>query len=457
VKHAPFDSRLGQLQRGLGQGFLAALAEPDAAGEEVLQCILRDPRLDAQIERREAYYAELAQALHLDLAPLVAAADEAGLAVGVLAELAARRHPQALALLVDPEPHPEASAAVLEELRGHPEWDAAGLRLPAVAHLADALAARDDLIFDVEVYAAFWEPWRAALPVVEEAFVEAAARAAAEVLHAPSPLRDPRALSTVELLVEAGGENSNVASAELQQRASESDRAILAEWIARAEVRPGAMAVAAKALGSFGDLRLLAAAEAIFARTDLDVFGAATAVERQRRAAYHHYVRALPAAVTLPIVRLWWPRGGQLRIAAGHVFAEHAEPQDRAWLEEFVQRAAGRSSSDAVSEIDALVRIGDVRSLPVLLMVVEQATYSWARTRALRGVAAHPADPRAQAALAAALWDSEDDARELGCRHAELASPRARARVAQLAAMPLVDASVREAASARLAVDAVRD
>ena len=148
--------------------------------------------------------------------------------------------------------------------------------------------------------------------------------------------------------------------------------------------------------------------------------------------------------------RAWWSRGGYLRIAAGSVLEWHAEPCDRVWLEDFVLRMARYSSHAAISEIDALVRIGDRRSLPTLVVVAEQAACSWARLRATRGVALHASDPVAQAVLVEALWDSEDEARELACRHADLSRSAERDRVAEIVASPLADASTRDVAAARL-------
>ncbi len=452
MKHAPYDSRLGQLQRGRGAGFLAACASPRAARDELLQCVVADPRLDRHIESRDAYYGELVERVDLDLAPIVqrASEDDAGLAVGVLAELAARRHPGAVALIEHPGRRPQASAAVLEHLRCYPGWAAAHLQRPAVQHLADHLEQRDELIDDVEIYGEFWERWRATLPEVERAFIDSAAKAAAEVALAPPPLRDPAALSTVELLDHVGGENTSRASAELMQRGSEPDRALLAAYVEHARHGPRRVAIAAQTLGMLGDLRLLAAAEAIFARSDLDAFGVDHAFECQRRAAFHQYFRALPSAVSLPLSRVWWPRGGHLRIAAGAVLERDAEPADREWLEDFVQRWACLSSHHTISEIDALAHLGDARSLPTLITVAEQAASSWARLRAMRGIAAMAKDDRAQTVLTEALWDSEDAVRELACQHGTLSLPAARSRLAEIAAAPLLDASTREVAAARM-------
>ena len=122
----------------------------------------------------------------------------------------------------------------------------------------------------------------------------------------------------------------------------------------------------------------------------------------------------------------------------------------RFWLSRFVQQWAGLSSHHTISEIDALVHLGDARSLPTLITVAEQAASSWARLRAMRGIAAMAKDGRAQVILNEALWDSEDEVRELACQHATLSLPAARSRLAEIAAAPLMDASTREVAVARM-------
>lgn len=105
------DTRLGKLQRGRGAGWLAAVADPEAARADVLACVFADPRWDRQVESRSAYYAGLVVALgapvaaieeHLrDLAAAGAAEEEAWLPVGVLGELARRGNPRATRALDD--------------------------------------------------------------------------------------------------------------------------------------------------------------------------------------------------------------------------------------------------------------------------------------------------------------------------------------------------------------------
>ena len=70
-RHEPADSVHGQLQRGRGAGYLAALELPRVEAHWMLiDCITRDPRIDSQVEERTGYYTALAHRLVLPLEPL---------------------------------------------------------------------------------------------------------------------------------------------------------------------------------------------------------------------------------------------------------------------------------------------------------------------------------------------------------------------------------------------------
>ena len=91
----PPGSRLGQLQRGRGAGFVAALEAGHAAVEDVLRCAIEDPRVDGVLESRGRYLGELFAALEVPVAPLLASLGEAGsarLGHEVLAAAAACGH-----------------------------------------------------------------------------------------------------------------------------------------------------------------------------------------------------------------------------------------------------------------------------------------------------------------------------------------------------------------------------
>ncbi len=458
TRHAPHDTRLGRLQRGHGQGFREALEHPGPARDELLQCILRDPRIDAQVESRSRYYAELAVRLGVRGAPVVEfalARPDDWLAVDVLAEMAARGDHDAAALLIDPTDDPEVSARMLEYLCDYPAWTGANVSLATVGVLAAHLHERGELVTHVDVYGEFWKPWSHKLPLVAAAILDGAAAHAAAVAMAPPVVDDPAALSLDGLLATFAGEASDRLTRELLRRNSSGDRDRLAAAVA-GDSPFGSMRGAACALADMGDLRLLDLAERLFAAPDdyTDPTRTLSAVDRRRRLALLWYFTALPAIVTLPLARRWWRRGGYSRLAAGRVLALHADPADREWLEGAVTESLHRGTGeDVIDEIRALSHLGDPRSVPVLQTIAERAQYSYARTRALGGLVDHAHLASAGEQLTAALWDCEEEARRLACERATVTDPGARHRVHELAHDIIEDDTVRNAAAAR-AVDA---
>lgn len=93
------DSLPGLIQRGRGAARTAAAAAPEAAATYVIDCIIRDPRWDHQVEHRDWLYATLVADLGIELrhlrpayaGPVDPAGDaDAWLFVGVLERLARR-------------------------------------------------------------------------------------------------------------------------------------------------------------------------------------------------------------------------------------------------------------------------------------------------------------------------------------------------------------------------------
>ncbi len=414
-------SRLGQLQRGRGAGFLQASNEPLGAADEVLRCILTDPRLDPQVESRARYYAELVLQLAVPIEPILQAAEQDGTdfaAVDVLAELVLRHGGDGLAMLVRRGATQDLQRQIIGYLRDYPAWAATNLPAAAVADLADALHAQDDLVVDVEIYPAFWRAWSGRVGGVAEAFAAAAAEAAAERAILPPPSADPSGMPTAALLDLLEAHASREVQAELLQRTSVGDRALLA-W--RVEHGTSArMFAAAEALGQMGDPRLLELAEVLFARPDdpTDVARMLDVVERSRRAALSSYAASLPPNQTLPLARTWWHRGGYFATAAARILARHAEPADRSWLEDAVMHELEAADPHwSVDALTALGRIGDARSVPVFAAVFAGTPSSFVRSQALVGLCAHALVEPAPRLIAEALWDCESDTRELAVRH----------------------------------------
>jgi len=419
-----------------------------------LLCLERDPRVDAQVEDRSPYFGALAVRLGLDAAAILELAARApvpDLLCEVLAECALRGDAAALRIVRHANGHPDVALQMVAHLRDRPEWSAQHLTLAVVAPFAQRLHDDDELVADVEIYGAFWAPWRGKLPLVEAAFVDAAAAAASEAAMLQAPTVDPGALGTDALLRIADHPGAAAIARELDQRTTPADRALLAAFVAEGASMRVAR-IAAGVLGRLGDPRLMNLADAMFEAPDdlADPARRLAPLERMRRAVLLHYVQSLPAACSLEPARQWWPRGGFSRTAAGKVLARHAEPADREWLEDHLQRAIPRSTGlEITDELEAVARLRDARSIDVLAAAAERATYGWARVVALRGLEAHADRPAVAALLEEALWDAELDGREAGCRSAPL-SAAVRSRLGELAADPWEDPAVAQSAADRL-------
>ncbi len=183
-------------------------------------------------------------------------------------------------------------------------------------------------------------------------------------------------------------------------------------------------------------------AEDYFAREDVfaDAKRRLRGEDRMRRACLADYVQHLPPPLALSLARSYHPRGGYFTHVAGNLFQEHATKADRGALEAFV---AARHDDDGgaavISELDALGRLGDPHSVPLLAEVAREAAYSHARRRAIHALCPMAGMPAAQTVLREALWDCEDEAAEDGCAFAAAPDLLTRDRIAVLAASPLVD------------------
>lgn len=411
--NAPPTTRLGQLQRGHGAGHLAATAAGAAAHDDLLQCLLVDPRSDRRGENRARYYGELLVALDLPLAPLLGPLQAAP--VGVLGHdaLAAAwvlGHPSTRDLLADENTAEPIVAGITSCLWGE-RW-ARAVDLPVRAR---ALWLQFDL---------------------QHADSARSLRRPAD----PTPLA---ALSVAEVLELARGPESvrrDRLLGELCARGDETTRAQLAE-VATEDFVLGRVRLACRALGLLADERLLPLAEDLFGRDDvfLDPERRLPADLRMRRGCLADYARHLPGPMALPLARDWHPRGGYFTEVAGSLFELHATAADRARLEAFVAAHAFGSGPAIDDQLDALSRLCDPASVPLLVAVTEATGSSQARLRAVRGLARFPAHALAREVLRQALWDCEDEACNAACQSRFALDPPATQRLDQLARSPLAD------------------
>ena len=412
---APAPTRLGQLQRGRGAGFLAAVAAGPAAHDDLLQCVLGDARRDRELESRARYYGELLVAIGLPLEPLLRPLHEvldAVLAHDVLAAAWVLGHAPTRDLLAAASTAEPVVVGITGCLWGE-RW-ARPVDLPPRAHAAW-------LRLDLQHADSAQCARRPAAPT------PLASRSVDEVLElarGPHPVRRDRLLG------------------ELCARGDEATRARLAEVVTSDRVLERAR-LAARALGLLADERLLPLAEDLFARED--VFAAPErrlpAELRMRRACLADWAQHLPGPVALPLARTWHDRGGYFTQVAGALFELYATAADRRRLEAFV---AAHATGDASigDQLDALGRLGDPASVPLLVEVATTTPSSRARIGAVRALTSVAAHPLAQTVLHEALWDCEDEATELACAFATAISPGAHQRITTLATHALVDAEL---------------
>lgn len=409
---APAPTRLGQLQRGRGAGFLAAMAAGPAAHEDLLQCVLGDPRRDRELDHRARYYGELLVATALPLEPLLAPLHEAPegvLAHDVLAAAWVLGHAPVRELLAAATTAEPLVAGITGCLWGE-RW-ARPIDLPPRARAA---WQRLDLQQADSAQCA----WRPAAPT------PLASRSVDEVLElarGPRPMRRDRLLG------------------ELCARGDEATRARLAEVVASDRVLER-VRLAARALGLLADERLLPLAEELFAREDVfaDPERRLPAELRMRRACLADWAQHLPGPVALPLARAWHDRGDYFTQVAGALFELYATAADRRRLEAFVAANAAGDASIG-DQLDALGRLGDPASVPLLAEVAATTPSSRARIGAVRALTAVAAHPLAQQVLHEALWDSEDEAAELACAFATTLAPSEHQRITTLATHALVD------------------
>lgn len=454
------------LRQGRGAGFRAALDAGPSASDDLLDCVLNDPRWDRQVEERDGYYARLLIATGANIDVLRRRvveedpnADEAEfwLPVGVLSEMC-RRGEEA------------AGAALAEAIATGPQWRACLDALDAVggvelvgrvvpAEAVQALLARvgiDDIADAVKVVAAPWETWADQVPALK--FVvgsggggEREARPmyvpvawAASRIRKPELIDDLAALPTDEL--PALGSTPEVASEVSRDLSRRTDSETLERLATAAESGPSdERHVALRALGKLGATEFVGAAEEFLRRES--ALAPAERRERRLRQGYLRYLEALPPSDTLPLARRWFGEPRPLSLAAERILARHATPDDRQMLE--TAGAAALESSDmyrVCSIVDALDAAGSEASLPFLIDVYERAPYSRARRRVVRAMHSCRLTGQTEDYLTESLWDCEPESRELACRAVGKANANATGRVAEMAADTYEDDDVREAA-----------
>jgi hypothetical protein len=405
---AEADTLLGSIQRGRGACYDAALAQPALAREFVVDCIVRDPRWDHQVEQRDWLYATLVAELGIDSSrlraayagPVDASGDsEAWLATGVFERLARR----GIAGSVTELRHYLRSGRDLDQalehlipFAGHPE--AHGL-LDDVLDVADDAQLTCALGWGHDLSAPPWPQWRLASPRI------------ARVVRAVERL--PRGVSTPD-----------------RRRERESAER---DCVLRAAMGAQLISAPAKSMDQpEWEAVLLAIATDLLEDFPLPV----------RRA-----TRRCLARLNSPRARAWARANAALDSGTGPtaiaMITDLAETADTARLFELLVDAFERGNDYIYAQcdlVDGLARLGHVGGIGTIEEIFEGTVYSRLRTRCADALARLSPDFAEHQAIEC-LYDCESETRAIAIAHASIRIPEVRERIRGIAEDPTEEGS----------------
>lgn len=411
------DTTLGKLQRGRGAGWLECLELPREEANDLLwRCIVLDPRLDQQVERRAEYYASLAVQLEFDVARLLPSElppeeswRDRRLVPDVLVEL-------------DRGGVDGAGSVLLAQIVPQDEMyeDVLGL-MPLASQRTNAalpatlLERRDDenLVGTVNrFYENFpWEDWAVEHPRIESALREVRRRYAE---RAPAPRRvEPNLSAPIAQLLEHRW-NWRRPPPRLVQRLTEDLRPGEREELLAALTERADPSLAFMILGLQGDPIGLPAATAIFDEPQLR-HPPDTRTYYARRAAAGRYFRMLGAEHTLPLAREWLSghSDGRFRHACG-ILEDHAEARDVPSVRAALALAFAQRQIYPLGDlVEVLGRHPQLGPYPELSEIFESIEYSHARWRVARVMADSDRSSFEATYARECIWDSDDGVREV--------------------------------------------
>lgn len=458
--------QITQLRSGRGAGYLTALNAGADASEDLLDCVLHDPRWDRQVESREDYYARLMIATSTDVTELhrrIVDSDrpddaDLWLPIGVLAAMCRRGSEVARAAIADAVRRGGAQwRACLDALEGAGGRELIGEVL--APEDVDALVGHvgvDELADAMTVVRAPWDEWATRVPAlrfVAQASARPEVATSRPVAWIASRIRGPEipeqlaTLSSAALLALASVPGARrELSIELARRSDAETRRLLIS--AATSGSPDERQVALRALGLMGRLDFLDAAEAHLRREATEP----TKHAHPGRTAFLRYIEALPAESTLPFARRWLFEPWPLSLAAELVLARHATPEDRSSLEEAGRAALDVSDMVRLSSIvDAIGVAGPDASVPFLIETYERVPYSYARCRVVNAMSRCEGFESVERHLEEALWDCESESRRIACETVDESKPRVRGVLEEIAGDPFEEEVVRDAAQVALA------
>lgn len=453
-QHASPESLLGQLQRGRGEGFIRILSAPKLeASQLLLECISNDPRLDSQVEHRAGYYASIAVALGLDLAPLaqyLREHDDMGqstwntsLSVTTLGELAKRRYGKAADILCNYIAWGQWWDWPLEDLMALPDSDlhtriasAIERHFPSDEELEKALAwfYLDDL------------PWAT---LVQKSKRIGKFRNSLRKESGSASRQDPSSpglmtLTTKQLLELAGEKNRHQLRKVIVQRVTTSDVDLLLEHIS--VEKPFVADVALAGLAQLAPERTFEWIKNFWSSNpEMPGYLRLRAID---------VMSSLPKILTLPLAReRLFDENKHERFLAEKLFETHAGKEDIPILKAAIEQALDDDEECCYRLchlVNAFSHLPDIGPIPELSEVFVQFRYSYGRTRAANAIKVTAPDLFLEEFALECLWDCEDRTRVLGAKFASGANKDVRARFRELAADIWEDKSVREEAVRRI-------
>lgn len=453
-------SLLGQIQRGRGAGFLAALAaDPTVVAPLTLVCILGDPRFDRQGDSRGDYYACLAAQCRLPLAPLEGylhshpnehAHDYTDLLLETLASLTWRGDGEAARILVRYLTYgPEWTVAFDAIVGGHAPIDVRALGRVILDRFPEERVLTDE-IDRGPLDSPTWDRWAAVEPRVAPLIAALRARR-----PRPRPSEesiragiDP-AWDIPTVLAHATHDTTIVLGRVAGARATTRDIPVLLDaFFSDDTVRIRAASHALAVLAAPGALPpLIRFVEEFDANPDA------------RLARYRiGNVRPILAATSamLPVARAWLHADGWARPSVAlSIVEQRGEERDveplRALMVAALEREPGNAEAAYAIEgcLDALARFPAHVPYTELARVFERTESIWSRRGAAELMASGHPDTFARAHAIECLWDCAEDIIEIGCAYADLSMPIVKHRLDHLRHSPFEEDGVKRQAAKR--------
>jgi hypothetical protein len=451
VTNAPGDSLLGQLQRGRGAAFLAARQMPRSSIWPLLnECIVRDPRLDRQVESRADFYAALVLETEMELNSLATHlgdnddADESGrstpLTLSTLGALARRNYRNAAALLGDYVRRGFWWDMALEELVSTREPDFWRELDAAVAErcLNDARAGERIAWWDRNE-----EPWKTWART--NARLNATIGMARKESGRPEP-RDFPNLTVADVLRLAREE----------RRHGWKLREIIAELVEpehfemlRAQVSVSEPERSMVALAGLAKL----ANPSMF-----DWLREFWSENSNMPGVLRHWagraMTSMPPSKTLPLAREWLEHPDwHFRTLAEDLMACHAGRDDVPRLRQAIGSALEDDEANIYrlcSLFEAFKHLPGIGRIPELELAFVEFRYSYGRARAAEAMFATDPKDFVQTYARECLWDCEESTRKFGCDTVNTEVAEVTERLRQLSNDGWEDPVVRDAAEKRL-------